>query len=70
MVKHTQTVRRLLLRNCLNVLDYFAELAFKGLNMKVIITHIYLYILLTSFIASYQLLLVICVMSMLSAVKR
>ena len=31
MVKHTQTVRRLLLRNCLNVFDPFVGLAPKGL---------------------------------------
>ena len=32
MVKHTQTIRRQKLRNCLSVLDLFVELALKGLN--------------------------------------
>ena len=31
MVKHTQTIRRLLPTNCLSVLDHFVELALKGL---------------------------------------
>ena len=31
MVKHTQTIRRLLLTNCLSVFDHFVELALKGL---------------------------------------
>ena len=33
MVKHTQTIPRLLLRNCLNVFDHFVELALKRLNL-------------------------------------
>ena len=32
MVKHTQTIRRLLPKNCLSVFDYFMGLALKGLN--------------------------------------
>ena len=32
MVKHTQTIRRLLLTNYLSVFDYFAGLALKGLT--------------------------------------
>ena len=32
MVKHTQTIRRLLPTNCLSVLNHFVELAMKGLN--------------------------------------
>ena len=31
MVKHTQTIRRLLPSNCLSVFDYFLGLALKGL---------------------------------------
>ena len=31
MVKHTQTIRRLLATNCLSVFDHFVELALKGL---------------------------------------
>ena len=32
MVKHTQTIRRLLLTNCYRVFDHFVGLAFKDLN--------------------------------------
>ena len=32
MVKHTQTIRRLLLTNCLSVFDHFVRLALKGLK--------------------------------------
>ena len=32
MVKHTQTIRRLLPMNCLSVFDYFVGLALKGLT--------------------------------------
>ena len=32
MVKHTQTIRRLLPTNCLNVFDHFVGLALKGLS--------------------------------------
>ena len=32
MVKHTQTIRRLLLTNCLSVFDHFVVLTLKGLN--------------------------------------
>ena len=32
MVKHTQTVRRLLATNCLSVFYHFVEWAFKGLT--------------------------------------
>ena len=31
MVKHTQTIRRLLVINCLSVFDHFVGLALKGL---------------------------------------
>ena len=34
MVKHSQSVRRLLPTNCLSVFDYFVGLAFKGLNSE------------------------------------
>ena len=33
MVKHTQTIRRLLPTNCLRVFDHFVGLAFNGLNI-------------------------------------
>ena len=32
MVKHTQTIRRQKLTNCLSVIDLFVDLALKGLN--------------------------------------
>ena len=32
MVKHTQTIRRQKLTNCLSVFDHFVKLALKGLN--------------------------------------
>ena len=32
MVNHTQTIRRLLLTNCLNVFDHFVVLALKRLH--------------------------------------
>ena len=32
MVKHTQTIRRLLHTNCLSVFDHFVELALKELT--------------------------------------
>ena len=32
MVKHTQTIRRLLATNCLSVFDHFVWLALKGLK--------------------------------------
>ena len=32
MVKHTQTIRRLLPTNCLNVFNHFVGLALKGLS--------------------------------------
>ena len=32
-MKHTQTIRRLLLTNCLSVFDYFVGLALKGLSI-------------------------------------
>ena len=34
MVKHTQTIHRLLRTNCLSVFDHFAGLALKGLIKK------------------------------------
>ena len=34
MVKHTQTIRRLLPTNCLNVFDYFKGFALKVLEAK------------------------------------
>ena len=33
MIKHTQTIRRLLPTNCLSVFDHFAGLALKGLKV-------------------------------------
>ena len=33
MVKHTQTICRLLRTNCLNVFDHFVDLALKGLRL-------------------------------------
>ena len=35
MVKHTQTIRRLLLTNCLSVFGQFEGLALKGLTMSI-----------------------------------
>ena len=32
MIKDTQTIRQLLLRNCLSVFDHFVGLALEGLN--------------------------------------
>ena len=37
MVKHTQTIRRLLPTNCLSVIDHFVKLALKGLKYNIII---------------------------------
>ena len=34
MVKHTQTIRRLLPKNCLSVFDHFVGLALKGLGLR------------------------------------
>ena len=34
MVKHTQTIRRLLPTNCLSVFDNFVRLALKGLILR------------------------------------
>ena len=34
MIKHTQTIRRLLPTNCLSVFDHFVGLAVKQLNLK------------------------------------
>ena len=39
MVKHTQTIRWLLQRNCLSVFDHFVGFAFKGLTLQVKSTH-------------------------------
>ena len=39
MVKHTQTISRLLPRNCLDVLDHFGGLALKGLLSKSYVGH-------------------------------
>ena len=36
MVKHTQTIRRLLLANCLSVFDHFKGLVLKGFKRDVI----------------------------------
>ena len=36
MVKHTQTIRRRLSTNCLNVFDHFVGLALKGLKLHVL----------------------------------
>ena len=38
MVKHTQTIRRLLLTNCLNVFDHSGGLALNELNRFIIAT--------------------------------
>ena len=35
MVKHTQTIRRQKLTNCLSVFDHFVGLALKGLKMQI-----------------------------------
>ena len=35
MVKHIQTIRRLLPKNSLNVFDHFVKLAIKGLTLCV-----------------------------------
>ena len=37
MVKHTQTIRRLLPTDCLSVFDHFVGLPFKGLNVIVFV---------------------------------
>ena len=37
MVKHTQTIRRLLAANCLNVFDHFLGLASKGRSILIFI---------------------------------
>ena len=34
MVKHIQTIRRLLPKNCLSVFDHFVGLALKGLTIR------------------------------------
>ena len=34
MVKHTQTIRRLLQMNCLSVFDHFVGLLIKGLSIN------------------------------------
>ena len=34
MVRHTQTIRRLLPTNCLSVFDHFVGLVLKGLKMR------------------------------------
>ena len=39
MVKHTQTIRRLLPTNRLSVFDNFVGLAFKGLKSSIYLTH-------------------------------
>ena len=36
MVKHTQTIRRLLPTNCLSVFDHFVGSGLKGLRKKII----------------------------------
>ena len=38
IVKHTQTIRRLLPTNCLSVLDHFVGLALKGLKEQLFAT--------------------------------
>ena len=42
MVKHTQTIRRLLPTKCLSVLDHFVELAFKGLKGQILLSKVVL----------------------------
>ena len=37
MVKHIQTIRLVLLTNCLSVFDYFVGLALKGLTLSFMI---------------------------------
>ena len=37
MVKHTQTIRRLLLTNCLDGFDHFVGLPFKGLKLYMLL---------------------------------
>ena len=36
MVKHTQTIRRQQLKNCLSMFDYFNELSLKGLMLSLL----------------------------------
>ena len=52
MVKHTQTIRRLLPMNCLSVFDHFANLALKGLMVVtfVLVSNMYLRIQLVKFV--------------------
>ena len=37
MVKHTQTIRRLLPTNCLSVFDHFVGLVLEGLNVNILL---------------------------------
>ena len=43
MVKHTQTIRRLLPMNCLTVFDHFVELALEGLRENDLVSYQYMY---------------------------
>ena len=43
MVKHTQTIRRLLATNCLSLFDNFVSLALKGLIKELDVKNIFIY---------------------------
>ena len=43
MVKHIQTIRQLLLTNCLSVFDHFVGLAFKGLTSDFVIVPVQIF---------------------------
>ena len=48
MVKHTQTIRRKLPTNCLNVFEHLVELTLKGLTWLQIFNFLALYLVLVS----------------------
>ena len=48
MVKHTQTIRRLLPANCLSVFDRFVELTLKKLKLNITVPAIKLEVLVTA----------------------
>ena len=47
MVKHTQTIRRLLATNCLSLLDNFVSLALKGLIKELDVKNIFIHLFFT-----------------------
>ena len=65
MVKHAQTVRWLLSKNCLSVFDHFVGLTLKGLNESSAITinvaHFFILAWTISFILGLVCYLLVCV---------